>query len=176
MPPVLTRLSRRNPLSLFLLLLSLIHHIRWSADMEQLQAELRRLLRRPEVHRSRFALDQSLLQDPKVVTAVAGFLILLLVVYCEHPRPLRRFRADKPSHIQLKEIVAERWTRQCITGRPGRRGQDVLVCKSACCCWNGMLTRALRSFTTRIRRRTPPSRPRPRHSPSPKRMERRPSH
>lgn len=52
--------------------------------MEQLQAELRHLLGRKDVEPSRFAFDQALLQDPKVLTAVAGFLILLFSVYRQY--------------------------------------------------------------------------------------------
>lgn len=51
--------------------------------MEELQVQLRRLLGRQEVHRSRFSLNNELLRDPKVLTAVAGLLVLLLIVYCK---------------------------------------------------------------------------------------------
>ena len=49
--------------------------------MEDLKAQLQKLVGRSGVKESRFALNNEFLQDPKVLTAVAGFLVLLLIVY-----------------------------------------------------------------------------------------------
>lgn len=49
--------------------------------MDDLKAQLHTLLGRPELKPSRLSLNNELLRDPKVLTAVAGFLILLLIVY-----------------------------------------------------------------------------------------------
>lgn len=53
--------------------------------MEDLKAQLRQLVGRSGVKQSRFSLNNELLQDPKVLTAAAGFLILLLLVYSQSP-------------------------------------------------------------------------------------------
>lgn len=49
--------------------------------MEDLKAQLRQLVSRSGVKHSKFALNNELLKDPKVLTAIAGFLTLLFVVY-----------------------------------------------------------------------------------------------
>lgn len=54
-----------------------------SSNMDHVKAQLRSLVGRPEIKHSRFSLNNELLQDPKVLAAVAGFLIILLIVYRE---------------------------------------------------------------------------------------------
>lgn len=51
--------------------------------MEDLKHQLSSLLGRSEVKRSAFRLDNELLRDPKVITAVVGLLVILAIVYCE---------------------------------------------------------------------------------------------
>lgn len=53
--------------------------------MDELEHQLKSLLGRPETTRSTLRLDNDLLRDPKVLTAIAGFLVILAIVYCELP-------------------------------------------------------------------------------------------
>jgi hypothetical protein len=52
-------------------------------DMEDLKYQLQSLLGRPEIKRSTLRLDDELLRDPKVVTAIVGLLLILAIVYCK---------------------------------------------------------------------------------------------
>jgi hypothetical protein len=53
--------------------------------MEDLKAQVKSLLDRPEVKRSSLAINNELLTDPKVLAAILGFLVILLAVYRELP-------------------------------------------------------------------------------------------
>lgn len=106
-------------------------------NMEELQAQLRRLLGREEIKRSRFSLDNAILTDPKVVTALAGFLILLLMVYCKSisaDLELRYIGLIMDSHNWLQEVVEKRWTCQCTARRPGGCWKDFTIRKGPSQC------------------------------------------
>ena len=49
--------------------------------MEDLKLQLHRILGRPEAQRAGAAFNAELLQDPKVIAAVVGFLVILLAIY-----------------------------------------------------------------------------------------------
>jgi hypothetical protein len=51
--------------------------------MEDLKAQLSTLLKRPQAKPSLFSLNNDLLQNPKVVAAVLGLLLILSIVFCE---------------------------------------------------------------------------------------------
>jgi hypothetical protein len=51
--------------------------------MEDLKAQLSALLKRPQAKPSLFSLNNDLLQNPKVVAAVLGLLLILSIVFCE---------------------------------------------------------------------------------------------
>jgi hypothetical protein len=53
--------------------------------MEDIKHQLSSLLKRPGSKPATFALTHKLLQDPKVVTAVLGLLLILSVIFCESP-------------------------------------------------------------------------------------------
>lgn len=55
--------------------------------MEDIKHQLSSLLKRPGSKPATFALSHKLLQDPKVVTAVLGLLLILSVIFCEPPCP-----------------------------------------------------------------------------------------
>lgn len=51
--------------------------------MEDIKAQLSSLLKRPQAKPSLFALNNDFLQNPKVVAAVLGLLLILSIVFCE---------------------------------------------------------------------------------------------
>jgi hypothetical protein len=51
--------------------------------MEDIKHQLSSLLKRPGSKPATFALTHKLLQDPKVVTAILGLLLILSVIFCE---------------------------------------------------------------------------------------------
>jgi hypothetical protein len=71
--------------------------------MEEIKAQIRQLLGRPQINHSRFPFDQALLQDPKVLTAIVGFLVLLLAVYREFYHLLVG-QADLPVTSSSKKV------------------------------------------------------------------------
>jgi hypothetical protein len=51
--------------------------------MEDLKAQLSSLLKKPQAKPSLFSLNNDLLQNPKVVAAVLGLLLILSIVFCK---------------------------------------------------------------------------------------------
>jgi hypothetical protein len=85
--------------------------------MEDIKHQLSSLLKRPGSKPATFALTHKLLQDPKVVTAVLGLLLILSVIFCESPSLDSDF-AYISDHWR-KQDYKKRWACYCTTCGPG---------------------------------------------------------
>lgn len=94
--------------------------------MEDIKAQLSSLLKRPQAKPSPFALNNDLLQNPKVVAAVLGLLLILSIVFCEslHPRQTLMFSDDR-----RKQDYEKGWTCYCLTSGSSGWRQDIALCQ-----------------------------------------------
>ena len=95
--------------------------------MDDIKQQLSSILKRPGSKPATFALTHKLLQDPKVVTAVLGLLLILSVIFCKSPPLPLKYRHTYGSDYWREQDYKKRWTCYCIASRTCGRRKDFYI-------------------------------------------------